>query len=68
MTPLELRDAALEAIDRGSEFMILVTRSTRLCGRRGPIGELRCENANGEKVVAFKPEKILAFIDRELSR
>lgn len=62
-----LRNACLDAMDQG-QCIILVTKSTRLCGKRGPIGELRCVNAKGEKVVEFDAEKVLKFIDRELSR
>lgn len=64
----QLKDACLAAINRGQQFITLVTKSTRLLGRRGPIGELRCENPNGEKIVAFKAQKVLDFIRREESR
>lgn len=64
----QLRNACLDALNRGQQFITLVTKSTRLCGRRGPIGELRCENPNGEKVVAFRAQAVLDFIRREESR
>ena len=68
MKVLELQNACLDALERGDKFICLVTKSTRLCGRCGPIGQLRCVNANGEKVVAFKAQSVLDFIDRELDR
>ena len=64
----ELKQACRDKIASGGKALVLVTNSCRLCGRRGPIGELLCENSDGSKVVRFDAAKVLAFIEREESR
>ena len=65
MTIAQLQSHCRDAADRGDNVIVLVTQWTRLCGTFGPFGELRCVKPNGDKVVAFKIDKVLAFIDRE---
>lgn len=59
----------VEVINRGGEAIVLVIpRGVRLCGRRGPIGELLCTNSNGANVVRFKAKSVLKFLKREIDR
>ena len=61
----ELKQLCREHIESGREAIILVMRSTRLCGRRGPIGELLSENRDGQKVVRFKAKAVLKWVEKE---
>lgn len=65
MTPEDLKQACRDAIDCGRESITLIVPSTRLCGKRGPIGELVCVNRDVENVVRFKAKAVLKFIERE---
>lgn len=60
----ELKQACRDVIPLGGEAIILVTDSCRLCGRRGPIGELLCEKPGGRKTVRFKAKAVLKFIEQ----
>lgn len=60
----ELKQACHDVIALGGEAIILVTNSCRLCGRRGPIGELLCEQPDGRKTVRFKAKAVLKFIEK----
>lgn len=65
MTPEDLKQACLDAISVGSESIVLIMQSTRLCGNRGPRGELICVNSDGQNVVRFKAKSVLKFIESE---
>lgn len=66
----QLEKACREAVDSGSDCIVLVRKDgrTMLCGNRGPRGELLCENAPGEAVVRYRAKAVLAFIEREKAR
>ena len=64
MTIDELKQACQSAIDSGSQSVVLVTSSTRLFRTRGPVGELLCENKNGERVVSFDAAKVLKYLEK----
>lgn len=59
----DLKAACENAISNGKECIELVNRSVRLCGRRGPTGEL-LDEARGLKVVRYKAQAILDFLKR----
>lgn len=65
MTVDELKTQCRDIIASGGEAILLVTKSCRLCGRRGPIGELLAQHRDGSKVVRFKAAAVLKFIERE---
>lgn len=65
MTIDNLKQAGRDAISAGSESIILIVQSTRLCGNRGPRGELICVNSEGQNVVRFKAKSVLKFIESE---
>ena len=61
----ELKAACREAIDAGREAVILVLpKGVRLCGRRGPIGELLSDVGHGS-VVRFKAKAVLKYIEKQ---
>lgn len=66
----QLEKACRQAVDAGSEFMVIVRKDgrTMLCGKRGPRGEWLCEIAPGESVVRYKAKAVLAFIKKEKAR
>lgn len=68
MTIDDLKQACRDAIDVGSESIILVVPSTRLCGKRGPRGELICVNSECQNVVRFNAKSVLKFIEREKAK
>ena len=59
----DLKEACRRSIACGVGSVVLVSKSTRLCGRRGPIGELVCVNSLGEKLVRYDAAKILKFVE-----
>lgn len=65
MTPEDLKQACCDAISVGRESIVLIVQTTRLCGNRGPRGELICVNSEGQNVVRFKATSVLKFIERE---
>lgn len=65
MNVVDLISACRAAIDNGSGSITLVTRSTRLFGTRGPIGELLSDDGN-RKVVRFDARKVLKFVEENL--
>ena len=64
MTIDELKQACQNALDSGSQSVILVTASTRLFRTKGPVGELLCENRNGARVVRFDAAKVLRYLEK----
>lgn len=71
MTSLkQLRDEAQKRIDEGAESLVLVMpgpargETRRLFGRRGPRGEILCENSEHEVVVRFMAAAIIAYLDK----
>lgn len=60
----DLKAACELAISNGRDYIILVNRTLRLCGRHGPNGELLNETRGG-KTVRYKAQAILDFIKRE---
>lgn len=65
----DLKSACQSVIDSGGEAVVLVIpRGVRLCGRRGPIGELLCTHPDGYNVVRFKAAAVLRFLERETKK
>lgn len=65
MTPQELLDHASRQLAAGCSVMTLVRprgSGTNLLGRRGPRGEIVCENSNGARVVAYDARKVVQFM------
>lgn len=71
----DLRQLCLDSIAAGGDVALLTLPTPkscrgytlRLCGNRGPRGEIICTNHEGTSVVRFKASDVLRFIERESS-
>jgi hypothetical protein len=68
MTPGELATACGERMAAGLQIPLVVPRRCtggrrmRLAGRGSPLGEVACENADGNTVCYFDPVDVLAWL------
>jgi hypothetical protein len=68
MTPGEMAQACAEAVEKGLKVQLVLPRKAtgrrymRLFGRRGPLGEVACENGDGHTVVWVDPLDLLAWL------